>query len=163
MSVGAHSLYEKSDPYTLFGPGGQVDLSGVRFEQESERSVKVSGSRFVPAEAYRIKLEGAKRVGYRCVAVCPTGHVQSADDGPLRRMSTWKTDLDLATCTGCGQPFAAVRQLDHIRPLLPEHVPLESLCSACRRTQAATRVSQTAGMAEALITGTKRSDTSAKP
>jgi hypothetical protein len=70
MSVGAHSLYEKSDPYTLFGPGGQVDLSEVRFEQESERSVKVSGSRFVPADAYRIKLEGAKRVGYRCVAVC---------------------------------------------------------------------------------------------
>jgi hypothetical protein len=70
MSVGAHSLYEKSDPFTLFGPGGQVDLSEVNFEQRDERSVKVSGSRFVPAEKYRIKLEGSKRVGYRCIAVC---------------------------------------------------------------------------------------------
>jgi hypothetical protein len=70
LSVGAHSLYEKSDPYTLFGPGGQVDLSEVRFEQQDERSVRVSGSRFVAAPSYRIKLEGSKRVGYRCLAVC---------------------------------------------------------------------------------------------
>jgi len=70
LSVGAHSLYEKSDPYTLYGPGGQVDLSGVRFEQQDERSVRVTGSRFVPAPIYRIKLEGSKRVGYRCIAVC---------------------------------------------------------------------------------------------
>jgi hypothetical protein len=97
MSVGAHSLYEKSDPYTLFGPGGQVDLSEVRFEQEDERSVKVSGSRFVPADAYRIKLEGSKRVGYRCVAVCGVRDpvaiqkidelIDAARDGAARQFS----------------------------------------------------------------------------
>jgi bidirectional [NiFe] hydrogenase diaphorase subunit len=91
-----------------------------------------------------------------CVAVCPTGHIRSIDEGPLRRMSTWKTDLDLACCEGCGRRFAPVRQLDHIRPLLPQHVPLEKLCPACRRAQTVARLSQTAAVAEALILGDKR-------
>jgi len=47
-SVAAHSLYEKSDPLRLYGPGGIVDLKGVKFEQHDERTVKVSGSRYVP-------------------------------------------------------------------------------------------------------------------
>jgi hypothetical protein len=68
-SVAAHSLYEKSDPVHLYGPGGATDLSGVRFEQVDERRVKVSGSRFVPAPRYQLKLEGAKRVGFRAIAV----------------------------------------------------------------------------------------------
>ncbi len=68
-SVAAHSLYEKSDPVHLYGPGGVVDLSKVSFEQANERTVKVSGSRFVPADTYRIKLEGSKLVGYRSVTV----------------------------------------------------------------------------------------------
>ncbi len=68
-SVAAHSLYEKSDPRTLFGPGGRVDLSAVRFEQCDARTVRVSGSRFIPDPIYRLKLEGSKRIGYRAVAV----------------------------------------------------------------------------------------------
>ena len=91
-----------------------------------------------------------------CVAVCPTGHVASIDDGPLRRMSTWKTDLELATCEACGRPFAPVRHLEHIRPTLPPHVPLERVCTACRRAQTVARISQTAAVAEALISGDPR-------
>jgi len=68
-SVAAHSLYEKSDPLHLYGPGGMVDLSSVSFEQYGERTVKVSGSRYVPAPAYTIKLEGSKKVGYRTICV----------------------------------------------------------------------------------------------
>ena len=68
-SVAAHSLYEKSDPLRLYGPGGIVDLSGVKFEQSDERSVKVSGSRYVPDPSYKIKLEGSKRIGYRTICV----------------------------------------------------------------------------------------------
>ncbi|UCD58325.1 MAG: acyclic terpene utilization AtuA family protein, partial [Candidatus Hydrogenedentota bacterium] len=60
-SVAAHSLYEKSDPLHLYGPGGMVDLSAVRFEQHDGRTVRVSGSRYVPDSAYKIKLEGSKR------------------------------------------------------------------------------------------------------
>ena len=68
-SVAAHSLYEKSDPLRLYGPGGLVDLSAVKFEQHDKRTVKVSGSRYVPDSAYRIKLEGSRRTGYRTICV----------------------------------------------------------------------------------------------
>jgi hypothetical protein len=68
-SVAAHSLYEKSDPLRLYGPGGSVDLTDVRFEQYDRRTVKVSGSRYVPDPAYKIKLEGSKRTGYRTICV----------------------------------------------------------------------------------------------
>lgn len=68
-SVAAHTLYEKSHPYLLPGPGGITDLSGAKFEQESERSVRVTGSRFIPSEKYTVKLEGAKKVGYRSIFI----------------------------------------------------------------------------------------------
>ncbi len=70
LSVAAHSLYEKSDPTKLFGPGGWVDLSDVRFEQSDERTVKVSGSRYEKAPKYELKIEGSKKIGYRTIAVC---------------------------------------------------------------------------------------------
>jgi hypothetical protein len=82
-SVAAHSLYEKSDPLRLYGPGGSVDLSGVKFEQHDERTVKVSGSRYEPDPSYKIKLEGSKRTGYRtiCVAgVRDPGTIRSIDE-----------------------------------------------------------------------------------
>lgn len=69
LSVAAHTLYEKTDPYILPGPGGHLDLTQCKFEQDSENTVKVSGSRFVPAEKNTIKLEGAKCIGYRTVCV----------------------------------------------------------------------------------------------
>jgi hypothetical protein len=67
-SVSAHSLYEKSDPYLLPGPGGTLDLTGTRFEQVTERRVRVTGSRHVRTP-YTVKLEGARRVGYRFVSI----------------------------------------------------------------------------------------------
>ncbi len=69
FSVAAHTLYEKSHPYLLPGPGGVLDVSGCSFVQASERRVRVFGSRFVPSDRYCVKLEGAKRVGYRAIFV----------------------------------------------------------------------------------------------
>ena len=89
-----------------------------------------------------------------CVAVCPTGHVRSVDDGPKRRMETWKTELELAPCQACGERFATARELEHIRAALPEHVPLEKLCPACRRLQMASELSKaSAGSGVAEHTG----------
>ena len=68
-SVAAHTLYEKTHPYLLPGPGGVTDLSKAKFEQFDERRVKVSGSEFVPSERYTVKLEGAKKVGYRYIFI----------------------------------------------------------------------------------------------
>ncbi|MBC8535958.1 acyclic terpene utilization AtuA family protein [Feifania hominis] len=69
VSVAAHTLYEKTNPYILPGPGGSLDLRECKFEQASEGKVKVSGTKFVPTERYTIKLEGAKLVGYRTVSI----------------------------------------------------------------------------------------------
>jgi hypothetical protein len=68
-SVSAHSLYEKTNPYSLPGPGGVLDLSETVFAQETDRTVRVSGSRFVPSEGFTVKLEAARKVGYRTISI----------------------------------------------------------------------------------------------
>jgi hypothetical protein len=76
-SVAAHTLYEKNNPLLLPGPGGTLDLSACQFRQENssagqKRIVRVSGSRFIPAARYTVKIEGVKRIGFRtvCIAGC---------------------------------------------------------------------------------------------
>ena len=75
LSVAAHTLYEKSNPLILPGPGGVLDLNKTTFEQIADNAVKVSGSRFIPipeGKKYTVKLEGARRVGYRTVSFAAT-------------------------------------------------------------------------------------------
>ena len=69
VSVAAHTLYEKTNPYILPGPGGYLDLRECEFIQDSENIVRVSGSKFVSSSKYTIKLEGAKLIGYRTVSI----------------------------------------------------------------------------------------------
>jgi hypothetical protein len=69
-SVAAHTLYEKSHPYLLPGPGGTLDLSQCTFRQVDDRVVEVKGSRFQASRPYTVKLEGAELVAYRTVLVC---------------------------------------------------------------------------------------------
>lgn len=68
-SVAAHTFYEKEHPYILHGPGFTLDLENCRFEEVEKGVVRVTGSRFLPAEKYFIKLEGARRVAYRTFVV----------------------------------------------------------------------------------------------
>ena len=70
ISVSAHTLYEKTNPYILPGPGGHLDLSDCVFTAESDRRVKVTGSRFVPEAVPSVKLEGAKGAGFRTISIC---------------------------------------------------------------------------------------------
>jgi hypothetical protein len=69
LSVAAHTLYEKTNPIHLPGPGGALDLSATTFEQYNENTVTVKGSKFVPTEKYYLKLEGVKLTGYRTVSI----------------------------------------------------------------------------------------------
>lgn len=69
LSVAAHTLYEKSNPYLLPGPGGLLDLKNSTFEQISQNRVRVSGSKFIPDQTYRVKLEGVRLVGFRTIAI----------------------------------------------------------------------------------------------
>lgn len=68
LSVAAHTLYEKTNPYVLPGPGGAINLYESKFEQISDNMVRVSGSKFVPTEEYFVKLEGVRKVGYRTIS-----------------------------------------------------------------------------------------------
>jgi hypothetical protein len=69
ISTAAHSLYEKSDPYLLPGPGGTLDLGRTTFEALDGGRVRVAGTRFVPVLPYTIKLEGAKHSGFRSISI----------------------------------------------------------------------------------------------
>lgn len=68
-SIAAHTLYEKTNPVRLPCPGGTVDLRAARFEQIDPARVRVTGSAFEHAPVYTVKLEGARRVGYRHIAI----------------------------------------------------------------------------------------------
>jgi len=72
QSTAAHTLYEKSDPFHLPGPGGSLDLTGVRFTEIGDGRVEVRGTRFVPTPTYAVKLEGARPVGFRTISIAGT-------------------------------------------------------------------------------------------
>jgi len=71
-SAAAHTLYEKSDPYRLPGPGGVIDLHACSFTEVGEGRVEVRGSRYERTVPYRIKLEGTRRTGYRSLSIAGT-------------------------------------------------------------------------------------------
>ena len=75
-SVAAHSLYEREHPYLQGGPGHEIDLSACTFTTVDDRRVRVEGARAVVTPDYYIKLEGARRAGYRSISIagvrCPT-------------------------------------------------------------------------------------------
>ncbi|MEV7074372.1 acyclic terpene utilization AtuA family protein [Streptomyces sp. NPDC093990] len=68
-SVAAHTLYENADPYRVAEPSGVLDTSEATYEAVDERTVRARGARFVPADGYTNKLEGAQLVGYQTVIV----------------------------------------------------------------------------------------------
>ena len=68
-SAAAHTLYEKSDPYHLPGPGGVLHLENCRFTEIGDGRVEVQGSRHEKTVPYCLKLEGAKKTGHRSVAI----------------------------------------------------------------------------------------------
>ncbi len=84
-----------------------------------------------------------------CVAVCPTGHIRSVDDGPLRRIETLNTELELARCDLCGKSFAAVKELEFVQAKLPEHIGGGAVCPSCRRRQTVKRLSEMSALKRA--------------
>ncbi|TCT10227.1 acyclic terpene utilization AtuA family protein [Paralcaligenes ureilyticus] len=76
ISVAAHTLYERENPFRQAGPGHELDLLHCTFDQVSEREVRVGGSKFIGTDDYWVKLEGASVVGYRSICIagirCPS-------------------------------------------------------------------------------------------
>lgn len=63
-SVSAHMLYENTDPFVLYEPGGHLDVTAARYHALDARRVRVEGSVWVPGR-YTVKLEGARVAGYQ--------------------------------------------------------------------------------------------------
>jgi hypothetical protein len=68
-SAAAHTLYEKSDPYHLPGPGGVIHLDQCQFRELGDGRVEVRGSRHERTVPYFVKVEGARLTGYRAISM----------------------------------------------------------------------------------------------
>lgn len=67
-SVSAHMLYENSDPFVLYEPGGHLDVTRSRYQALDDRRVRVTGSEWVPGR-YTVKLEGARTAGFQTTLI----------------------------------------------------------------------------------------------
>ena len=68
-SVASHAMYERANPFFEHVAGGVLDMTDCRYEQVDERTTRVTGFTFRRDAIYRIKLEGAGKVGERAVAI----------------------------------------------------------------------------------------------
>jgi acyclic terpene utilization AtuA family protein len=87
-SVAAHMLYENSDPYRLREPAGTLDTSHAVYEALDHRRVRVTGSRFEPAQQYTVKLEGSAIAGYQTMSLSGI-----RDPEILAHIDTWSEAL----------------------------------------------------------------------
>src|SRR5215472_7713989 len=68
-SVAGHAMYERANPFYEHFLGGHLDMSECRYEQYDDRTVRVTGPRYVPAGELRVKLEGSGKIGERYVGI----------------------------------------------------------------------------------------------
>lgn len=68
-SVSGHAMYERPNPFYEYVLGGVLDMSRCHYEQFDERTTRITGAHFIPAEQLRVKLEGAGRVGERYLGI----------------------------------------------------------------------------------------------
>lgn len=68
-SAAGHSMYERETPYFEHVLGGVLDMRECRYEEVDGRSTRIAGARFVPADRLTVKLEGARRIGERCMGI----------------------------------------------------------------------------------------------
>jgi hypothetical protein len=88
QSIASHSLYENADPFKLVECSGTLDLTNSRYEAVNDTAVKVSGSEFIRAPRYTVKLEGAEKVGYQSVLI---GSIR--DPFIIRQIDDWTARL----------------------------------------------------------------------
>jgi hypothetical protein len=89
QSIASHTLYENADPFNLIEPSGTLVTSECKYEAIDDRSVKVRGSIFKPAQEYTVKLEGARLAGYSTIV---PGAIR--DPLILKQLDSWLAGLD---------------------------------------------------------------------
>ena len=66
-TVSAHMLYENSDPFILYEPGGYLDVTRAKYEALDDTRVRVTGSEWIATQPYTVKLEAARPAGFQVV------------------------------------------------------------------------------------------------
>ncbi|WP_299632404.1 acyclic terpene utilization AtuA family protein [uncultured Roseobacter sp.] len=92
-TVSAHMLYENSDPFILYEPGGHLDVTVATYTALDETSVRVEGSAWLPSDRYTVKLEGARPAGARTVVMALL-----RDPHYVAQASVWADDI-VAKCS----------------------------------------------------------------
>jgi Domain of unknown function (DUF4387)/Acyclic terpene utilisation family protein AtuA len=72
VSVAAHTLYEKTRPDILTGPGGDLHLENTTYEElPDQKTVRVRGASFVPVKPgeYTVKLEAGRKTGFHSMFI----------------------------------------------------------------------------------------------
>ena len=68
-TVSAHMLYENTNPYVLYEPGGYLDTTNSKYLAVTDRKVLVTGSKWNKSDKYTVKIEGASLNGYQNVII----------------------------------------------------------------------------------------------
>lgn len=87
-TVLAHMLYENSDPFILHEPGGYLDVTEANYTQIDDTCVRVEGSEWHDTEAYSVKLEGSRIVGYQTILIATL-----RDQRYVENAKTWTEDI----------------------------------------------------------------------
>ena len=144
-SVAAHTLYEKTRPDLLSGPGGVLDLRGSRYEALDERRVRVSGSVFHPSERYAVKLEGAAVIGHRCIFIggirdpILLGQLDDFLEGVRKRVTAFYPELESGEAVMTFHVYgrdAVMGPMEPKRHLVPHEVGLMGEITAPTQDQA---------------------------
>ena len=68
-SVAGHAMYERSNPFFEYVAGGMLDMTNCVYEQFEPKTTRITGPEFVPAQEFRVKLEGSGKLGERYVGL----------------------------------------------------------------------------------------------
>jgi hypothetical protein len=124
-SVAAHSLYEQSDPFTVYEPEGALNLAAARYEAVDDRRSRVSGATWTETIDPTIKMEGAIRIGERAVLLAGAADprfIANCKD-LLPKLAELVRDL---VCEDQPQDYTLrfrVYGIDGVRMVVPENEP----------------------------------------
>ena len=91
-TVSAHMLYENSDPFRLYEPGGYLDVTDASYAQLAGGAVRIEGAEWVRGD-YSVKLEGARVAGYQTILIALL-----RDPHYVANAAAWAQDIErLAT------------------------------------------------------------------
>lgn len=87
-TVSAHMLYENSNPFILYEPGGHLDVTNASYSALDDSRVRVTGSKWHVSDQYTVKLEGSLIAGYQTIIVALV-----RDPRYLDNISAWCEDI----------------------------------------------------------------------